>query len=160
MLDHDDDRGSVGLILNRPTDQKIGSLPHMPPNLVEQFSNSTIYFGGPVDMDRMTSLHNIPGVPGSEEICPGIYAGGFENLADVVSKGGHEESHVRFEHGHAAWGKGQLAKEIKANSWYLASASPDLVTGPCLRLPVPLWVQILDLMGDGHKQVSLLPTDN
>jgi Uncharacterized ACR, COG1678 len=45
-------------------------------------------------------------------------------------QGAVKSSSLRLAHGHAAWGPGQLARELKSNTWYMAAASPELITTP------------------------------
>lgn len=53
----------------------------------------------------------------------------------------------RFFAGCCAWGPGELQIEIQEGAWYTASSSRSLVLKQCLGLPVPLWQEVMGLMG-------------
>ncbi|CAM9551339.1 unnamed protein product, partial [Choristocarpus tenellus] len=52
------------------------------------------------------------------------------------------------------WAPGQLKEEIDRGIWYAVSASTNIVLKHCIQLPVPLWREVMTLMGPKYGQVS------
>jgi putative AlgH/UPF0301 family transcriptional regulator len=46
-----------------------------------------------------------------------------------------------------AWQPGDLAVEVARGAWQPAACSRTLVLKQCLQLPVPLWREVMCLMG-------------
>eukprot|EP00953_Heterococcus_sp_UTEX-ZZ885_P017432 9756-Heterococcus_DN1.PRE.1 len=269
ILEHDDETGTVGIVLNRPTKKRIAALPGLGKDMVNTLGACTVYYGGPVGGNEMTVLHSVAQAQASsttpalmfscrhagavaalhrvrcgsqpagvvrislhvadtvyalllycklqdsEEIAPKIFVGGFSDLLELAKQllpsanllmsetvmqhlpswdtgldssaalpfkrhckqsaivpaatpraasyscsypsacsewltlltatvpatvpaptavcdkqGAVKSSSLRLAHGHAAWGPGQLARELKSNTWYMAAASPELITTP------------------------------
>lgn len=164
IMEHDDATGTLGLILNKPTKRRIAGVPGLGRDLQHAFGDCSVYYGGPVGAGGITALHGVQQAQGAAEIAPHVYVGGFDSLVELAQQGEVDASSLRLLHGHAAWGPGQLARELKADLWYVASASPQLITAPTRRSnsstnttskkAVPLWNQILELMGGAYAEVS------
>jgi len=58
----------------------------------------------------------------------------------------------RFFAGLMRWGPGQLNLEVDSGIWHLVACSRNLVAKHCLGLPVPLWLEIMDLVGGEHRK--------
>jgi putative AlgH/UPF0301 family transcriptional regulator len=54
----------------------------------------------------------------------------------------------------AGWGPGQLEREVAMGVWYLASSSKDVILKHCIRLPKPLWREVLEYMGGPYVDIS------
>ncbi|KAG5193122.1 hypothetical protein JKP88DRAFT_260925 [Tribonema minus] len=156
VLDHDDNAGTLGLILNRPTKRRIAGVPGLGRDMQAAFGQCAVHYGGPVGAGGMTALHGVKQARGGQEIAPGLYVGGFEDLVRLAQEGRVDGSSLRLAHGHAAWGPGQLSRELRADFWYLAAAAPALVTGAGAagRAPSRMWHQLLDLMGGSYAEVA------
>lgn len=90
-------RSVTGLIINKTT----------------TIGNRIIRIGGPCELSIVTTLHNIPHIRGSREICQGVYIGG-----DVERWLNDPEYIVHQYYGYASWFSGQLEGEIRnANGW-------------------------------------------
>src|SRR3954464_13038426 len=72
LLGEHSEEGTVGFILNKPTDLKLNdALEDFPP------FDAQLYFGGPVQTDTIHFLHTLgPKLEGCKEILPGIFWGG------------------------------------------------------------------------------------
>ncbi|KAG5186035.1 hypothetical protein JKP88DRAFT_309923 [Tribonema minus] len=187
ILDHDDTRGTLGLIINRPTKKRIAGVPGLGRDVQRAFGDCPVLYGGPVGAGGMTALHSAGEAKGCQEVAPSVYVGGLEGLVRLaqeatpwsvvrriaallwrrlvnlggkgralrsggVAQRGHAHgSTLRLAVGHAAWVPGQeketasntqapaplgaerlrhLKRELRANFWYVASAAPELITGP------------------------------
>ncbi|KAL4856413.1 hypothetical protein ACK3TF_003210 [Chlorella vulgaris] len=156
LLVRHDEEGSLGLILNRPTELNMGrgrgGLPIRLQasgldELRDSFSESRLYCGGFKAQQVITLLHGQRRLEGSVEVVPGIYSGGQDAAAAEVATGGMSQHDFRFFAGCCTWQHGALSQEIAAGAWQPAACSRTLVLKQCLRLPVPLWREAMCLLG-------------
>ena len=123
------DKGAIGLVINKPIDVSLG-------NLFEQVNidlqdealrMETVYFGGPVLVDRGFVLHqplsdwhstlkinDDTGLTTSKDI--------LEAMA--IGKG---PGRVLVTLGYAGWAPGQLEDEIKRNGWLSVAANNRII---------------------------------
>ena len=52
LVDHNQDDGAYGLILNQPTDQTVGDL--LPTDEFQDLKNIRVYIGGPISQEHLT----------------------------------------------------------------------------------------------------------
>lgn len=116
LMLQDDDEGTVGVVLNRPTDEPVEE--HLPEWAPRTKPPHTIHYGGPVEPEVAIGLSNAAeGMPSG---VPGL------NLVDLSSTPESLEGpSVRIYSGYAGWGAGQLEAELATGSWYVVQASPD-----------------------------------
>lgn len=116
LMLQDDDEGTVGVVLNRPTDEPVDE--HLPEWAPRTKPPGKIHYGGPVEPEVAIGLSNAPeGMPAG---VPGL------NLVDLSSPPESQEGPaVRIYSGYAGWGEGQLEAELATGSWYVVQASPD-----------------------------------
>lgn len=124
-----DERGALGIIVNRPLDMTLGSLfekvelPLDRPGFVER----PVFFGGPVQTDRGFVLHrplgefqstlrvrDDLGLTSSRDILQRIAADGTPSEVLVIL-------------GYAGWSAGQLENEIAQNAWLTAPADDNIL---------------------------------
>jgi len=114
LLIHHDEEGSVGLIVNRPTELKIADILH---GLELEWGGrpgSLAYFGGPVQPQQGKVLYR--GEVGAAEtgeipeIFPGIRT--TQNLSDLAALATRPPAGLRLVLGYAGWGESQLLDEI------------------------------------------------
>ena len=67
---------------------------------------------------------------------------------------GAKGTSVRFFSGLMVWQPGQLQEELSRGVWYCAAASRVLALKQCLSLPLPLWREVLHLMGGDYEVVA------
>lgn len=150
--------GSWGVILNRPSGYSIQeALPQAGSALSSSlgpFSGNPIYIGG--FRAHGPPLHVMHGhrLEGAEEVVPGIFMGGLEAAAREVREGRLTPMDFRFFVGRVEWLPGKLGVEVEKREWFSASCSRSLVLKPCLRLPVPLWREVLALMGGEYAETA------
>lgn len=125
LLDHDD-RGTLGLIVNRPTTLP---LEHAMPELERSSGpQHTLYFGGPVGWNALMVLVRSAAAPAqSRRILDDVYlSADYDTLERLLDDGKPaEEMHLYF--GHAGWAPGQLDAELATGSWRLFHADARLV---------------------------------
>ena len=64
---------------------------------------------------------------------------------------------VRFFAGMLTWTASELANEIDSDVWFRVACSRSLALKPCLQLPLPLWREVLFLMGSVHAEIAAAP---
>jgi putative transcriptional regulator len=115
ILQHDDEEGTVGVVLNRPTPELVET--HIPAWGPVAAAPGTVHIGGPVAPQVAIGLAT--GNAGEPTSVPGI------SIVDLESSPGPELGAVRVYAGYSGWGAGQLEAEIAEGSWYVVPAAPD-----------------------------------
>ena len=132
LCEHNE-RGALGLVINKPTDLRLGQLFDRVeltldrPELAEQ----PVFFGGPVQTERGFVLHD----PAGAEVEP--YASTL-NVTDGLSLTTSKDVLEALAHGagprrllvtlgYSGWQAGQLEDEIRANGWLNVQADPSVI---------------------------------
>ncbi|HJY62617.1 MAG TPA: YqgE/AlgH family protein [Ignavibacteria bacterium] len=152
LLTEHGEEGSLGFVMNKPTDHYIHKL-------VEDFPefDSKVFYGGPVQLNMLQFIYraDAPFVESSIEILPGLYWGGsFDILKDMIEAGTVSPGDFRFFLGYSGWGEEQLNDELCANSWIVANASLDNIFSD---EPDKLWREILKGMGKKFAILASFP---
>ena len=53
-----------------------------------------------------------------------------------------------------AWAPGELQQQVAAGAWWCAAGCRALALKQCLQLPVPLWLEVLCLMGGEQAEAA------
>ncbi len=114
ILEHGND-GTVGLILNRPTNVSLSDvLPDFP---VLKRTSHRVFAGGPVGQTQMVLLFHLKEpYPDARRIVDGIYVGTPRILERLIAQPKHTEGFRAFA-GFAGWAPGQLDSEMLQGSW-------------------------------------------
>ncbi|CAN0546668.1 unnamed protein product, partial [Ectocarpus sp. 12 AP-2014] len=84
----------------------------------------------------------------SMEIIPGVYIGGAVDEADrMVASGRAKVDDFKFMLHLCGWAPGQLEDEIQRGVWMPVATSTNVILKHCLSLPVPMWREVMTLMG-------------
>ena len=136
------EEGALGIVVNKPIDMTLSAL-------FEQIDialaagalrDSTVHFGGPVQVDRGFVLHRPLGnwqstLAVSDDI-------GLTTSKDVLEAVGRGEGprDVFVSLGYAGWSAGQLEQEIAQNAWLTVPADPEVLfdTPAAARLPAAM----------------------
>ncbi len=151
LLAEHSEEGSVGFVLNKPTEVLISQMiPEFP-----EF-NSRVYYGGPVQLNTLQFVYrgeNI--IEGSLEIMPGLYWGGsFEILKTLIESGSADARDFRFFLGYSGWDEGQINDELELNSWIVAETKIDDIFS---EEPDKLWREVLKKMGKKFAILASFP---
>eukprot|EP01039_Chlorochromonas_danica_P007623 gene7623-8425_t len=128
LLEHGE-RGSYGVVINRPTLHTVQSaVKNLPAEFVNRFGKHKVHFGGMVR--RMQFIHNISDCGGLKiPYCDEpFYAGG--SLSSVMARVKHQPqdtARFRFFVGCCCWEPNQLAQEVRAGYWIIAKTKPDVL---------------------------------
>jgi putative transcriptional regulator len=138
VLEHHDE-GALGLVLNRPMDERLGE--PLDAWVELQSQPSQIFAGGPVEPEALIALARTTGQVDDEEHLAPLNAdiASADLSADPVLMQG-SITELRVFRGYAGWGPGQLDGEIEAGAWMVLDTEPsDLFTDH----PDELWRSVL-----------------
>lgn len=132
------ERGALGLVINKPATLCLSELFEKVslPLLRQDLSESPVYQGGPVQVERGFVLHE-PQVAWGDAIGTPAFAstlsipGGLDMTTsrDVLEalSNGTGPNKVLVSMGYSAWGQGQLESELGANAWLTVNANPAII---------------------------------
>lgn len=128
LCEHDKE-GAMGLVINKPLGEA---------DLKEIFSPDvddsemladipTVYFGGPVMLERGIVLHSSEyDVDGTLKVTGELsITSSKEIIRDI--RNGQGPKRYRLMLGHAGWDKNQLEREIENGDWLVQTAVPDFI---------------------------------
>lgn len=157
LVDHDEDTGSLGVIINKRLSLKIN-------DIIDDFPkfDGDVYLGGPVATDSIFFIHTLGVmIPDSIEIHDGIFWSGNINAVKALIREGFVTKHdIRFYVGYAGWDAGQLVSELKRNSWLVGQISSKLIL---TTNPSKMWSEFVNVMGEKYKfwnKFPINPNDN
>jgi putative transcriptional regulator len=129
-------RGALGLVINKPSDINLPALFGKVDLQLKRtdLSDSPVFQGGPVQMERGFVLHEPIYVGPDQET---LYAstmsipGGLEmttskDVLEALASGAGPKK-VLITLGYAAWGEGQLESELGENSWLTVDATREVI---------------------------------
>jgi putative transcriptional regulator len=159
IVEDEPEEGTLGVVLNRPTEVEVGQVLESWTDLVT--GPSVVFRGGPVSPNSALALALARGddeplgwrsLEGSNlmsriglvdlEAPPELLAGGIASL--------------RVFAGYAGWGPGQLQAEIEEGAWYVLAGEP---TDAFLAEPERLWPEVLRRQGGEFAIVATYPDD-
>ncbi|MBO0802055.1 MAG: YqgE/AlgH family protein [Nocardiopsaceae bacterium] len=143
IVEHEVADGTLGVVLNRPTEVPVG-------RVLEQWTDlatgpSVVFRGGPVSTDSALALALIPGTdePIGWRALQGTPALARLGLLDLDTPPRLLEpaiKELRVYAGYAGWSPGQLQAEIDEGAWLVAAAEPGDVF---VAEPERLWRSVL-----------------
>ena len=156
LLCEHNDEGSIGLIVNRPTQVKLAA--GIPGPLAEAWEGDLLFQGGPVAPSNVFALHNVPRLMAeSREVVPGVwFTPGSDGIADRLRQPPQPGESLRLYAGYAGWGPGQLESEMQQTAWIVGPASVDLVYSSD---PKNIWPRALQAIGGAAAFLSTAPED-
>mmetsp|Transcript_6848 Transcript_6848/g.19903 ORF Transcript_6848/g.19903 Transcript_6848/m.19903 type:complete len:343 (-) Transcript_6848:1006-2034(-) len=155
VLKHDDRMGSEGLLLNIITPVKVSDVDAQHSGIKVVFGDHRLYYGGPLQNDRLHALHSHSDLVDAVEVLPGLYCGGLPDAVEATLAGKHTADSFRLFSGTSHWGAYQLQSELLKGDWYCLSVSTsvilDAISGGNKTEESPvevrdrLWYQLLNL---------------
>jgi len=143
LILQDDEEGTVGVVLNRPTTEKIED--HLPEWSARAARPGLVHYGGPVA--PQTAIGVGGGAEGMAVGVPGL------GLIDLGNSPADDGPPVRVYSGYAGWGQGQLSDELTMGSWYVVQAAPD----DPFDAPEGMWRRVLRRQAGSLALVSTYP---
>ncbi|HLK02209.1 MAG TPA: YqgE/AlgH family protein [Streptosporangiaceae bacterium] len=160
IVEHEDEQGSLGVVLNRPTDVPVGRV--LEPWTELATSPSVVFSGGPVATSSALALALVPGtdepvgwhpLDGSP---PKMSRLGLVDLDAPPGLLAAAITQLRVYAGYAGWSVGQLQSEIDEGAWYVVPAEPGDPFSPD---PEQLWPAILRRQGGELAYLATFPDD-
>ncbi|MDB6129362.1 MAG: hypothetical protein JWM04_469 [Verrucomicrobiales bacterium] len=147
-----DANGAFGLILNNPTQNKVGEV--VTADLPQPVKGMPIFVGGPVQPSALSYVYANPFMP-QPGIIDNLYLGHtLDGLRDMEFQ--MQSSQIRLFAGYAGWSAGQLEEEMKRDTWLVHPASLDLVFD---EKPEELWQAVLRKKGWKYRLIAERPDD-
>jgi putative transcriptional regulator len=148
-----DAQGAFGLVLTRPTENKVGEA--LVAELPETLLDDVIYLGGPVQNTALTFLHADSFLP-EPNILPNLRMGHSLDELREIGESFSATRKIRCFAGYAGWTGGQLEEEMKRKAWLVHPATIPLVFSAD---PTHLWKQILIEKDWEHRLLAESPED-
>lgn len=149
-----DAQGSMGLVLNRPTNFSLSEA------LVGVSHPTTekLFWGGPVQEDRVTILQRTTqGTTSQHRIAADIEFGDEQDfLRETEGSSLTTSKRFRMFAGYAGWGEGQLQEELDQCGWLIAPAAAELVFDTA---PKTIWSAALHRLGPEFAHLASMPRD-
>ena len=153
LLTEHNEEGSVGFILNKPSEARLNEVMEDLKGLDAQ-----IFIGGPVQQDTLHFIHKNGELEDAIELENGLYWGGnFEQLLSLIDTGKLGISEIKFFLGYSGWSPDQLEDELKLNSWIVSDrVSEELIFET---LPEQMWKKAMQELGGRFSVYSNYPAD-
>jgi len=157
LLIHHQSEGSLGFIVNRPTNVSVSDVLEGLEIEWHGDGKQAVHFGGPVQPQLGTVIYRCDEAPDSDSQQI-IYSGVSmtQNLRDLAQLAEKPPLLLRLFLGYAGWGDGQLMREILRNDWLTAPVSHDLVFATD---PDSVWDQALQSVGVDPSQLPSWTSD-
>ncbi len=146
--------GAMGLVINRPTETSLFDI--LPEIDALKDSEATAFVGGPVQVDRVTTLFRSGEAPDDEahRVFADVYASRSRGLLQRLSNDAQDETSFRVYVGYAGWSPGQLDREVGRGDWHVVPADPETVFG---RGSIRIWRNLIpDRPGDWTRRFPRL----
>jgi putative transcriptional regulator len=127
LCEHNE-RGALGIVVNRPTDVTLGTLFRQVEIAFEDgpVAGQPVFFGGPVQLEHGFVLHRPLGEWRSTLPVGDTGLTTSRDILEAMAHGeGPDDRLVAL--GYAGWAPGQLEEEIKRNGWLTVLADLDVV---------------------------------
>lgn len=154
-----DPNGSLGVILNRPTDVPVGEV--LTPWQDVTSEPGVLFQGGPVELNAAIAIGSLrPDAQSSGDTPSGWQPlTGSIGIVDLDSSPDGflgRLAALRVYAGYAGWGAEQLDDEIAGGSWHVVPATE---TDPFSRAPDRLWGDVLRRQPPPLSMLATLPED-
>jgi putative transcriptional regulator len=154
LLQHDDEDGALGVVVNRPSHAPLEEL--LPGWALLAPEPGTVFLGGPVQPSAGICLARLrsgaPADPSYAAVPGAPWLGTVDLDLDVAEA----VEQVRVFAGYAGWTAGQLEAEVEEGAWWVCEALP----GDCFtEEPEQLWRQVLRRQGLPLALAATYPAD-
>ncbi len=159
VVEHEAAEGTLGVVLNRPTDVPVDRVLDSWSELVT--GPSVVFKGGPVAPTSALAIGLVPGdaEPLGWHALDGAAAVSRLGLVDLDAPPdllAPAIDRLRVYAGYAGWAPGQLKAEIDEGAWYVVAAEPaDAFAGQ----PEGLWADVLRRQGGEMAFTATFPDD-
>jgi putative transcriptional regulator len=123
------ERGALGIIVNRPLDMTLGNLFERVDLKLDnlELAGQPVYFGGPVQTDRGFVLHRPVGEWQSNlKVTDEIAMASSRDILQSIAEHGNPDN-ILVTLGVAGWSAGQLEQEMLQNAWLTVPAEAHVL---------------------------------
>lgn len=154
LLVQHDGKGSMGLVVNKPSGVTVDTFGSSLGVTFSQRGQQEVHVGGPVEGERAFILHGGPHRgPETAPVMPGVAMSfSMESLTALATKTPED---LRICVGYAGWGTEQLAVEIARGSWMVGQADGRFLFDTP---PERMWQAAFQSMGIEPLQLMQRPT--
>lgn len=145
---HTAEEGAHGVILNQPSDRKLGDLLKTPE--FEPLRALRVFQGGPVAQGQLTLAAF------SWQPSRGLRYQISLPLDKAIAKSRRSGTLVRAFAGYSGWAAGQLESELERNSWHVVKPEEDLLGIDHAR---PLWSELMGRISPYHRILAATPAN-
>ena len=119
-------RGAMGVIINRPTTLPLSKV--LPEIKELQKRNDTVYFGGPVEVSRISMLiRSADPSKDSMQVFHDVYISGNYAVLQQMVVSATADERFRIYAGYAGWAAGQLDAEVSRGDWHILEADAKTI---------------------------------
>jgi putative transcriptional regulator len=154
LVCHHDSDGAFGLVLNHPTENKVGDV--LVADLPETVKEERLYLGGPVQTNALTYLHSDTFLPDGNVMANLNMGHSLDELQDIATSFSGTRQWRCFA-GYAGGTSGQLESEMERRAWLTHPASLELVFTS--GAGETLWKKILTNKGWQYRLLAEGPED-
>lgn len=141
------ERGALGIIVNRPLDMTLGTLFERVELSLDnaELSKQPVYFGGPVQTDRGFVLHRPAGEWQSNlKVGDDMAMTSSRDILQSIADHG-TPTDILVTLGFSGWSAGQLENEIGQNAWLSVAADPHILFELPYEERLPAAMQVLGI---------------
>ena len=126
LVHYDEDKGAVGLVVNKRTDVPISRVFH---DLKEASGrNDPVYIGGPVELNSVLALlKSASKLEGASRVFGDVYLISNKDLLTKTLASRAEATVFHAYIGYAGWTGGQLEHEVDSGAWHILPADTATV---------------------------------
>ena len=161
LLCEHNDKGSMGLVINRPTELVLTEALRQ---LALPDRDDVIYRGGPVQPDHLLILIRSDQSPSSHHVFGAVYLGADVPTLQVLAArntgddapAAPADAVFRGYAGYAGWGAGQLDAELATDSWITMPADSKWIFDAD---PRTVWPELMRALGPRYAFYADMPRD-
>ena len=146
------ENGAVGFVLNHQSEYLLGDI--LPDTA---YSEMPVYVGGPVGENTLHFIHCVPEkLEGGIMVAEGIYWGGdFEQVKELITNYGLNESEIKFFTGYSGWTSKQLDEELNENVWIVTDKYDNDIL--FANTEQNLWKKAVISLGQRYAHIANFP---
>lgn len=154
LLQHEDEDGALGVVLNRPSRAPLSEV--LPGWELLAGEEATVFVGGPVQQSAAICLGALRAGAPEDPSYVAVPGAPWLGTVDLDAEAGGAVEQVRVFAGYAGWSAGQLEAEVGEGAWWVVDALP----GDCFSAaPAALWRTVLLRQGMPLALVASYPED-
>ncbi|MFK7975987.1 MAG: YqgE/AlgH family protein [Halioglobus sp.] len=121
--------GAMGIVINQPLELTVGEIfEHLQINIINDYSDTPVLAGGPVQMDHGFVLHRNGETrwESTLKVTDEIMLTTSRDILRAIAGGKGPKDHL-IALGYAGWAAGQLEQELADNAWLTLPGDSDII---------------------------------